>query len=284
MTISEFSTFVKHTLSALYDKGEANALLKNLLQERMSMSFFELTAIENNVLSVNQEAQLLSDLNRLKSGEPLQYILGYSWFNEMKILVDKNVLIPRPETEELISFILDQHFPSNSIMLDLCSGSGCIALSLKSAFPTADVYGFDVSDGALQVAEKNSEALKLKVSWKKWDVINDKCPLSFNAAPELIVSNPPYITLKEFEDMHKNVTDFEPHLALFVSDADPLIFYTSISKFAKQTLADNGRLWFEVNKWYAVEVAETMEQNGFDDVRIYRDFSSNDRFVSGVKL
>ena len=284
MTISEFSTFVKHTLSALYDKGEANALLKNLLQERMSMSFFELTAIENNVLSVNQEAQLLSDLNRLKSGEPLQYILGYSWFNEMKILVDKNVLIPRPETEELISFILDQHFPSNSIMLDLCSGSGCIALSLKSAFPTADVYGFDVSDGALQVAEKNSEALKLKVSWKKWDVINDKCPLSFNASPELIVSNPPYITLKEFEDMHKNVTDFEPHLALFVSDADPLIFYTSISKFAKQTLADNGRLWFEVNKWHAVEIAEIMEQNGFDDVRIYRDFSSNDRFVSGVKL
>lgn len=284
MTISEFSAFVKHTLSGLYDKGEANALLKNLLQERMSMSFFELAAVENNVLSVNQEAQLLSDLNRLKSGEPLQYILGYTWFNEMKILVDKNVLIPRPETEELISFILDQHFQPNAIMLDLCSGSGCIALSLKSAFPTAEVYGFDVSDGTLNVAEQNSEALKLKVVWKKWDVINENCPLSFHTPPELMVSNPPYITMKEFDEMHKNVTDFEPHLALFVSDADPLIFYTSISKFAKQTLADNGRLWFEVNKWHAVEVAEIMEQHGFEDVRIYRDFSSNDRFVSGVKL
>ena len=138
MTISEFSAFVKHTLSGLYDKGEANAILKNLLRERMSLSFLELAGIEKNVLSVNQEAQLLSDLNRLKSGEPLQYILGYTWFNEMKILVDKNVLIPRPETEELISFILDQHFPPNAIMLDLCSGSGCIALSLKSAFLAAD--------------------------------------------------------------------------------------------------------------------------------------------------
>ncbi|MBK9638862.1 MAG: peptide chain release factor N(5)-glutamine methyltransferase [Bacteroidetes bacterium] len=284
MTISEFSAFVKHTLSGLYDKGEANALLKNLLQERLSMSFFELAAIENNVLSVNQEAQLLSDLNRLKSGEPLQYILGYTWFNEMKILVDKNVLIPRPETEELISFILDQHFPPNAIMLDLCSGSGCIALSLKSAFPNGEVFGFDVSEGSLKVAEQNSEALKLKVSWKKWDVINESCPHTFHTAPELIVSNPPYITMKEFDDMHKNVTDFEPHLALFVSDADPLIFYTVISKFAKRKLADGGRLWFEVNKWHAVEVAEVMEQNGFDDVRIYRDFSSNDRFVSAVNL
>jgi release factor glutamine methyltransferase len=284
MTISEFSAIVKHTLSALYDKGEANALLKNLLQERLSMSFFELATIENNVLSKNQEAQLLSDLNRLKSGEPLQYILGYTWFNEMKILVDKNVLIPRPETEELISFILDQHFPPNAIMLDLCSGSGCIALSLKSAFPTAEIYGFDVSDETLKVAEQNSEALKLKVIWKKWDVINESCALTFHTPPELIVSNPPYITMKEFDDMHKNVIDFEPHLALFVSDTDPLIFYSSISKFAKQTLADNGRLWFEVNKWHAVEVAEIMEQYGFEDVRIYRDFSSNDRFVSGVNL
>lgn len=284
MTISEFSAFVKHTLSGLYDKGEANAILKNLLRERMSLSFLELAGIENNVLSVNQEAQLLSDLNRLKSGEPLQYILGYTWFNEMKILVDKNVLIPRPETEELISFILDQHFPPNAIMLDLCSGSGCIALSLKSAFLAAEVFGFDVSDRSLQVAEQNSEALKLKVRWEKWDVINENCPIQFDTSPELIVSNPPYITMKEFEDMHKNVTDFEPHLALFVPDADPLIFYTTISKFAKDTLTKSGRLWFEVNKWHAVEVAEIMEQNGFNDVRIYRDFSSNDRFVSGVKL
>lgn len=284
MTISEFSAFVKHTLSGLYDKGEANALLKNLLQERLSKSFFELASIDENVLSERQEEQLLSDLHRLKSGEPLQYILGYSWFNEMKILVDKNVLIPRPETEELISFILDQQFSPNAVMLDLCSGSGCIALSLKSAFPTASVYGFDVSDGALKVAEQNSDALNLMVNWKKWDIINENCPAIFDVAPALIVSNPPYVTMKEFDDMHKNVTDFEPHLALFVSDADPLIFYSIISKFASRKLADGGRLWFEVNKWHAVEVAELMEQNGFDDVRIYRDFSSNDRFVSGVKL
>lgn len=284
MTISEFSAFVKQTLSGLYDKGEANALLKNLLQERMSKSFFELAALGDHPLSAEQEKQLLSDLHRLKLGEPLQYILGYTWFNEMKILVDKNVLIPRPETEELISFILDQQFSPHSHMLDLCSGSGCIALSLKSAFPEATVYGFDISDGALKVAEQNSEALNLKVIWKQWDIINEKCPVSFIEAPALIVSNPPYITMKEFDEMHKNVTDFEPHLALFVSDADPLIFYSIISKFANKKLVDRGRLWFEVNKWHANEVAEIMEQNNFDDVRIYRDFSSNDRFVSGVKL
>lgn len=284
MTISEFSAFVKHTLSGLYDKGEANALLKNLLQERMSMSFFDLAAIDNNVLGAKQEEQLLSDLNRLKSGEPLQYILGYTWFNEMKILVDKNVLIPRPETEELISFILDQQFSPNAVMLDLCSGSGCIALSLKSAFPNASVLGFDVSFEALKVAEYNSEALDLRVNWMQWDIMNENCPYSFDKAPELIVSNPPYIAMSEFDEMHKNVTAFEPHIALFVSDTDPLIFYTIISKFARKNLSDGGRLWFEVNQKHAVNVAEIMEQNDFDDVRIYRDFSSNDRFVSGVKL
>jgi len=284
MTISEFSAFVKQTLSGLYDKGEANALLKNLLQERMAMSFFELAAIDNDELDANQEAQLLSDLNRLKSGEPLQYILGYTWFNEMKILVDKNVLIPRPETEELISFILDQQFSPNAVMLDLCSGSGCIALSLKSAFPTASVLGFDVSLEALKIAVQNSKALNINVSWMQWDIIHENCPYSFDTSPELIVSNPPYIAMSEFEEMHKNVTDFEPHLALFVSDTDPLIFYTIISKFAKKKLSEGGRLWFEVNQKYAVDVAEIMELNDFGDVRIYRDFSSNDRFVTGVKL
>ncbi|MBK7965994.1 MAG: peptide chain release factor N(5)-glutamine methyltransferase [Bacteroidetes bacterium] len=284
MTIFEFSAFVKQSLSGLYDKGEANALLKNLLQERMSMSFFELSNIENNVLSVGQEVQLLSDLNRLKSGEPLQYILGYTWFNEMKILVDKNVLIPRPETEELVSFILDQQFSPKALMLDLCSGSGCIALSLKSAFPTASVFGFDVSLEALKIADQNSKALNINVSWKQWDVINENCPQTFDTAPELIVSNPPYIAMSEYDEMHRNVTDFEPHLALFVPDSDPLIFYTIISKFAKMRLANEGRLWFEVNRKYAVDVANNMEKVGFDDIRIYRDFSANDRFVSGVKL
>lgn len=283
MTIAEFSLLVKAALSALYDKGEANALLKNLLQERLAISFYELSTSADYELSREQDNQLLADLDRLKTGEPLQYILGYAWFNEMKIGVDKNVLIPRPETEELISFILDQSFSLEAQMIDVCSGSGCISLALKAAFPSATIYGFDVSEGAIETSIRNSEELQLEVQWKKWDVLNEKCPVSFQTAPELIVSNPPYISMSEFDLMARNVTEFEPHLALFVSDSDPLLFYVKIVDFAKKNLASQGQLWFEVNRRFGVEVAEEMEKNGFTDVRIYRDFSENDRFVCGVK-
>jgi len=284
MTISEFSSFVKQSLSGVYDNGEVNALLKNLLLERLSFSFYEQSKHENDVLSVREGEMLMNDLNRLKLGEPLQYVLGYAWFNEMKIIVDKNVLIPRPETEELISFILDQRFPDGAVMMDICSGSGCIALALKSSFPTAHVFGADVSEEALEVSRANSKFLELKVHWLKWNVLEEDAPENFNQSLDLIVSNPPYVSMHEIEEMSKNVIDFEPHLALFVPDNDPLLFYKKIAHFSVSRLKSGGRLWVEINKRFAVEVAELFEKIGFTDVRIYRDFSDNDRFVSAVKI
>jgi len=283
MTISEFSSFVKQSLSGVYDNGEVNALLKNLLLERLSFSFYEQSKHENDVLSVGEEALLMNDFNRLKLGEPLQYVLGYAWFNEMKIIVDKNVLIPRPETEELISFILDQRFPDGAVMMDICCGSGCIALALKSSFPTAHVFGVDVSEEALEVSRANSKVLGLKVQWLKWNVLEEDAPENFNQSLDLVVSNPPYVSMHEIEEMSKNVVDFEPHLALFVPDNDPLLFYWKIAHFSLIRLKIGGRLWVEINKLYAVEVAELFEKFGFSDVRIYRDFSDNDRFVSAVR-
>ncbi|MBL7924592.1 MAG: peptide chain release factor N(5)-glutamine methyltransferase [Bacteroidia bacterium] len=284
MTISGFSDRVKNELAGLYETGEINALIKHLLQERLNFSFFELSHKSAEELPADQERQLLSDLERLKAGEPVQYILGYAWFNELKILVDKRVLIPRPETEELMLFIQEQRFPGEAVMLDLCSGSGCIALSLKQAFPDAQVFGADVSGDALDIAKRNSEVLQLPVNWFRWDVLAETGPDVPFSGLDLLVSNPPYVTMDEFNGMAVPVTGFEPHLALFVPDDDPLLFYRRIAGFAVLNLNKYGRVWVEVNRRFAEEVAALFENESLEDVRIYRDLSGNDRFVSAVKV
>lgn len=266
----------------MYGGAEAQALASHLLQERMGLSFSELRIKEATSIFSPLSEQLQDDLRRLCTGEPVQYILGYSWFNEMKIEVNKDVLIPRPETEELISFIQDYPLAQNAILLDIGTGSGCIALALKQAFPTASVYGADVSEGALQVAKRNSELLQLPVKWLKWDVLNEPLPALPFPAFDVIVSNPPYICMNEFGSLNSNVTGFEPHIALFVPDDEPLLFYKYIASFAKHQLKPGGFIWFEVNREYAENVAALLEENLFNDVRIYRDLAANDRFVSAV--
>ena len=283
MTIFDFFNKVKLELNGLYDSGEIKALVNYLMQERLQMSFHDLLVRDKEVIPEKMVSVLLSDLNRMKTGEPIQHIIGFAWFNDLKILVDRNVLIPRPETEEMVSFIEDQFFKDDAVFFDICTGSGCIALALKKHFPGAFVYGADVSSEALEIASKNSDQLNLPVSWIKWDLLNEPDPQSEIPELDLIVSNPPYICMDEFNSMHKNVTDFEPHLALFVPDDDPLIFYKEILKFSIRKLKNGGRIWVELNRAFAEDVAELFENAGFCDVRIYRDTSANDRFVSAVK-
>ncbi len=283
MTILDFLNLVKAELENIYEGSEANALASHLLQERLGYSFSELRMKELEVIDEELTGILVNDLTRLKKSEPVQYVLGYTWFNEMRIEVNKDVLIPRPETEELIAFIQDYPLTADANLLDIGTGSGCIALALKQAFPDATVYGVDVSEGALQVAQRNSELLQLPVKWLKWDVLNEPMPAIPLPELDIIVSNPPYICMNEFSTLHSNVTGFEPHLALFVPDDEPLLFYRYIAAFAKRQLKPGGFLWFEINREYAEHVAALLEEELFEDVRIYRDLAANDRFVSAVK-
>lgn len=281
MTIIDFCTISKKKLTAIYDEGEANALVKYLLQERLSISFSDMIRDENRELSPEQFSLLQSDISRLMTSEPVQHILGYAWFNELKIRVNKDVLIPRPETEELVTFIQDYSLPADAVVIDICTGSGCIALALKSHFNTASVIGTDVSEAALQIALENTKELGLSVHLVRWDVLNDAPPDLPKA--DVIVANPPYVLMEEINYLHSNVADFEPHLALFVPDDDPLLFYRVISDYALKQLKPGGRLWFEINKEYGDAIGELLERKGFIDVRIYRDLSENDRFVSAVQ-
>ncbi|MBP7166979.1 MAG: peptide chain release factor N(5)-glutamine methyltransferase [Bacteroidia bacterium] len=282
MKIAAFSEKCKNELAEVYDSAEVNALVKLLLQERLKLSFSELRFQEDRELPDEQLSVLEKDLVRLKTGEPVQHVLGYTWFHDLKILVSGDVLIPRPETEELVSFIQDYSLPEEANLLDICCGSGCIALALKHHFTSAKVFAADVSDVALELAAENSRVLSLPLNIFKWNVLEENCPESDLPLFEVIVSNPPYVRMEEINEMHPNVVKFEPHLALFVPDDEPLLFYRIIADFSSQQLKKGGRLWFEINRAHGEEVAEMLEQKGYSDVRIYHDMSGNDRFVSAV--
>lgn len=283
MTILAFLDQVRIVLEKLYGNSEANAIGNHLIQERLSLSFSDIKAKGDEPIPEKMAIQLMDDLSRLKTLEPVQYVLGYTWFNEMKIAVNNNVLIPRPETEELIDFIQDHKFGADAVFLDIGTGSGCIALALKQAYPNALVYGSDISQGALEIASLNGEALNLPVLWLRWDVLTQEAPQIELPHFDLIVSNPPYICMGEYASLHSNVTDYEPHIALFVPDDDPLLFYRYIANYACKMLKSGGSLWFEINREYAEQIADLLEVLMFRDIRIYRDLSGNDRFVSAMK-
>jgi release factor glutamine methyltransferase len=174
--------------------------------------------------------------------------------------------------------------PHDALLLDICCGSGCIALALKHHFQTAKVYAADVSEAALKVAAENSRLLSLPLELFKWNVLDEATPSLDLPRMDVIVSNPPYIRMEEINEMHPNVVRFEPHLALFVPDDEPLLFYRIIADYSKKQLKDGGRLWFEINRAHGDDVGELLESAGYSDVRIYHDMSGSDRFVSAVKI
>lgn len=226
-------------------------------------------------------------VERLNTHEPIQYILGETEFYGRKFLVNDSVLIPRPETEELVKYIIDksQVLPIGEgwegLILDIGTGSGCIAISLAKELPNFKVSAYDISEKALESAKKNAELNKADVTLEKVDILN---PLfTIHHSPfTIIVSNPPYVTKQEIDRMQKNVLDFEPHLALFVEDFEPLIFYEAIANFAFNNLTDNGLVAVEINETLGKETAEVFRRKGFSEVEIIKDIHQKDRFVSAV--
>lgn len=264
-----------------HDRREAHAVAFILMEQMLGLSQTDVLTGKDDAISGQQKETIYLLTARLQEGEPIQYVVGHTTFCGLQINLTPSVLIPRPETEELVLSIHSSTLHSQSPIfniLDIGTGSGCIALALKHLMPDAHVVGIDISADALEVAKDNARCLNLDVDFRQEDIMN-ATPVA--GTYQLIVSNPPYITDSEAADMDVNVKSYEPHIALFVPDYDPLRFYRPIIRYASVALTPQGTLAFEVNRLYANHVAQAMEALGFVNIEIKPDQYGNQRFVIG---
>jgi len=231
-------------------------------------------------LSLNEQLRIQEIIDDLKNCRPVQYILGETEFYGLKFKVNENVLIPRPETEELVEWVIKEEEPATGYkILDIGTGSGCIAIALAKHLPEAEMFALDISDKALAVARRNAKENQADIRFFQYDILNDE-PFPFSTLLfDCIVSNPPYITLKEKDSMAKNVLDYEPHQALFVPDENPLLFYERIAGFAHKYLSSNGSLYLETNSLYGQATAEALKNKNFRSMKLLKDISGNDRII-----
>ncbi|MDP4629562.1 MAG: peptide chain release factor N(5)-glutamine methyltransferase [Flavobacteriales bacterium] len=247
--ISTLKEFALQRIGEVYDAREARNVVNELFRHYLNFSAADLVVKANDTVSESQMLLIYKAAKRIAQHEPLQYVLGSAYFFGMDLHVNSSVLIPRPETEELVRWILDEIKPNNHSVLDLGTGSGAIALALKKAQPNWNVCGVDVSKEALQVAQRNSTELQLEVAWKEVDILVGNLP---EANWTCIVSNPPYITVSEGNEMRTSVVQHEPHLALFVPENDPLIFYRRILELANKCETVK-QVFFEIHENYSSE-------------------------------
>jgi release factor glutamine methyltransferase len=286
-TINDAFAIYKRGLTNLYTAQETEALTLMVLTQITGASKATIKAFPERGLTLTQQEEANVILTELQTGKPLQYIIGYTEFYGLKFLVNPAVLIPRPETEELVEWALNSITGSNINVLDIGTGSGCIAISLKKNLPNAQVSAIDISPEALKTAKENAKLNEVEVNFIETDILNIKSdPDSYrdeNSKFEIIISNPPYVTLDDKKLMHTNVTDHEPHTALFVPENDPLIFYKAIADFAVVNLTKGGLLFFEINESLGKETVELLESKGFTNVELRKDMSDRDRMVKAVK-
>jgi release factor glutamine methyltransferase len=276
--MSNYNELVKRWAGELtqYSPEEANNLINWLLEYHLGLRKVDMVeAFEEDSLSES----LYQDFERLKTGEPVQYIIGKAPFYGREFFVDESVLIPRNETEELVHMIIKENPKPGMKILDIGTGSGCIPISLALEMKDSDVYTADVSEDAIEVAMENAEHLQADVTFLHLDILKDIPAIS---DLDILVSNPPYVPEAEWVDLHSNVRDFEPGLALFVPDHDPLLFYRVIAEKAKLLLKPGGRLYYEIHEKYGKEVSELMQNLGFSDVLIFKDLNGKERMVVGT--
>lgn len=259
-------------LEGLYSKPEISVLTRLILEE--------VCAHKNTHLSGSERRKAEDIVHRLKSGEPIQYILGKTEFYGMPFAVTPDVLIPRPETEELVEWILAENKSEGHSVLDIGTGSGCIAVVLAKKMPGSHVYAWDISERAVKVASENAFLNGVDIAFSVRDIF---LPVDIHTAFDVIVSNPPYVTESEKVTMEANVLGFEPHQALFVPDDHGLIFYERIADVALALLRHNGELYFEINREKGVEVCNMLRDKGFVLIELRKDISGNDRMVRAVK-
>ena len=297
MKIGEAEKHVKNQLERLYDAGEAESIASLAIEHITLLPKSDRLLKKEELLSANQLQLLQKVLERLVQHEPIQYIMNKTWFYGMELFVDKNVLIPRPETEELVDWIINdvkasgkdvfQRRPMEADVttqlkiLDVGSGSGCIALALKKTMPKAEVWGCDVSEEALNVARRNGSALDIRIDFQGVNFL-DVAQQKHLPTVDIVVSNPPYIPYNNKAQMNPNVLEHEPHTALFVPDNDALVFYKALAQFGKHRLYKNGSIYMEIHEDLGKDVAALFEREGYRSVEVRKDMQGKDRMVKVV--
>ncbi|MFD1063651.1 peptide chain release factor N(5)-glutamine methyltransferase [Winogradskyella litorisediminis] len=284
-------------LGAIYDKNEVASFFYLCLEHYLDVPRIHLNLEPEFTLSKSEVDTFFSVLNELKTQKPIQYIFGETEFYGLQFKLNDNVLIPRQETEELVDLIIKDAKIQNKEslkILDIGTGSGCIAISLAKHLPKAKIYALDVSKEALQIAKQNAKLNDVNVTFIKADILNfrenDFFPIEKDVSQrqkvffDIIVSNPPYVRNLEKAEIQPNVLDYEPHLALFVDNDNPLLFYKTIVDFAEEILKANGQLYFEINQYLGKETKQLLIDANFTEIQLLKDLNTNDRMLKGRKL
>lgn len=278
--MTETVAYIQNTLKDLYPPSEIKAFTRLIMERVCDIQPHQFLLCKDRELSGKEKEEIYNIVDRLTKYEPIQYIFGKTDFYGFEFQVNPSVLIPRPETEELVEMIVREYLGKDVAILDIGTGSGCIAITLKKLLKDADVSAIDISPEALKVAERNAMNNRVSVFFYERNILEPfRTGDSLEEDFDVIVSNPPYVMEKEKAEMEKNVLDYEPQLALFVSDNDPLIYYRNIARFAEQKLKKKGYLYFEINSKLGNEVVEMLRLLEFKNVELIQDLSGNDRFV-----
>lgn len=285
MNIREFKEYARSRLKSSHERPELRFLVGALLSHLANVPHYWYHTREDHVISPDVEKALLQAIDQAALGKPLQYILGYVSFGDCRIKVDRRVLIPRPETEEM--WYKAKNIPG--IVLDACTGSGCLAIALKKKRPGTPVFAFDISQDALDLAIENAALNEVEVSFFRADLLNfsrvEQAALSIGLHKHsigLLVANPPYVTEKEKKEISTGVLSFEPHHALFVPDHNPLCYYRQLAVLGRLYLKSQGRLLVEINQAYGKEICSLMREEGYKDIRLHKDMNEKDRFIEAM--
>lgn len=294
MNIGEAERYLNKELRTIYDERESYNIGDILIEELTGFNKSERIIKKNEILTEESKKKLEHALGRLIKHEPIQYVINKAWFYNMELYVDNSVLIPRPETEELVEWIINdiksegidvftnKPFKSDETdqlkIADIGTGSGCIALALKKAMPRAEVWGFDHSEAALTVARRNGSSLDIRVDFQGVDFL-DYGQHKFLPSVDIIVSNPPYIAINDKSTLNPNVVNYEPHLALFVPDNDPLVFYKALIHYSTRRLHKNGRIYMEINEEAGEEINRLFVSAGMQKIKIKKDLQGKNRMV-----
>jgi release factor glutamine methyltransferase len=297
MTIDEARKEIIKNIRDIYEQNESNNIAELLIESITKLSRSERIIDGNRILSIAQENLLHSSNFRLQKHEPIQYIINEAWFAGMRFYVDKNVLIPRPETEELVEWVVEEYRIENTEdriqnaesriqnsgfkILDVGTGSGCIAIALKNKLPLSEVWACDISDQALNIARINADALQATIDFVPLNFLD---PGQRGQLPnvDVIVSNPPYVPQNEKTEMKRNVVEYEPSTALFVTDDDPLIFYKAIAEFGREKLNKGGRIYAEIHENLGEPVKGLFLSEGYQTVQLKKDLQEKDRMIKAI--
>ena len=276
--------FIHEELKGIYPADEYRVLSELIIRNLFHFTRTDYMLNQDRRLSSEERSKVREVVERLKKKEPLQYIVGEADFYGLIFQVNPSTLIPRPETEELVHWIIERNAGRKMKILDIGTGSGCIAVSLAANLPMAQVFAADISESALETAKANAQRNGVEVSFFRSDILDfGSCGLLMDTCFDLIVSNPPYVRECEKRDMMANVLDYEPASALFVSDHDPLVFYRAIAQYAQSNLQPSGQLFFEINEYLPAEMEQLLAGMGYRELEIRKDINGRFRMMRSVK-